>query len=169
MARTMLAGAELPQGLWGEAIHTAAHIRNVIPLERLNGKTPIELWTGKKPNVSYLRIIGSKAYTLENEKRSKFEKKSQELVLVGYAPKQKAYRVWQRGTRKVVVSRDVKIVEPEPKQQAVITTDKNQDGSLNDYKSDDEGQTDSTTSSDKTIKSTDNVNTRTRDKSKEIK
>jgi transposase InsO family protein len=87
MARTILAGAELPQGLWGEAVHTAAHICNRIPLNRLNGKTPIESWTGTKPNVSYLRIIGSKAFTLINEKRSKFEKKSQELVLVGYAPK----------------------------------------------------------------------------------
>lgn len=140
MAQTMLTGAELPQGLWDEAVHTAAHIRNLIPLERLNGKTPIELWTGKKPNVSYSRIISSKSYTLVNEKRSKFEKKSQQLVLVGYAPKQKAYRVWQRGTRKIIVSHDVKIIEPESKQQAIITTDKDQDGSLNDFKCNDEGQ-----------------------------
>jgi len=48
MARTLLAGAEWPQGLWGEAVHTAAHIRNLIPLNRLGGKTPIELWTGRK-------------------------------------------------------------------------------------------------------------------------
>jgi len=137
MARTMLAGAELPQGLWGEAVHTAAYIRYHIPLDRLNGKTPIELWTGTKPtNVSNLRIIGSKAFTLINEKKSKFEKKSQELVLVGYAPKQKAYRVWYRGTRKVIVSRDVIIVEPETKRQAVIveTVNDNQDETSHDFK-----------------------------------
>lgn len=125
----MLAVAELPQGLWGEAIHSAAHIRNLIPLERQNGKTPMELWTNKRPNISYLRVIGSKAYVLVNdhERQSKFEKKSQEMVLVGYASKQKAYRVWQRGTRKVIISRDVIIVEPKPKQQAVIVETLNED------------------------------------------
>lgn len=34
MARTLLAGGGLPQGLWREAVHSAAHIRNLIPLER---------------------------------------------------------------------------------------------------------------------------------------
>lgn len=33
MARTMLVGAKLSQGLWIEMVHTIAHIRNLIPLE----------------------------------------------------------------------------------------------------------------------------------------
>lgn len=145
----------MSQGLWGEAVHTAAHIRNLIPLERLNGKTPMELWTGKKPNVSYLHIIGSKAYTLVNEKRSKFEKKSQELVLVGYAAKQKAYRVWQRGTKKVIVSCDVIITESKSKQQAVImkTIDDDQDEHLEDSRDNIKSQSDSAASTSASIES----------------
>lgn len=38
MTRSMLAAAEVPRSLWPEAVRTAAHIRNRIPLE-LNGKT----------------------------------------------------------------------------------------------------------------------------------
>lgn len=88
----------------------------------------MELWTNKKPNISYLRIIGSKAYVLVNdhERQLRFEKKSQEMVLVGYASRQKAYYVWQRETRKVIISRDVIIVEPKPKQQAVIVETMNE-------------------------------------------
>lgn len=42
MARTILAAAELPLSLWGEASNTAALIRNFLPLDRLNGRTPWE-------------------------------------------------------------------------------------------------------------------------------
>lgn len=54
MARSMISGAGLPLNLWGEACKTAALIRNMLPLERLKGKTPAELWTGKKPNIDML-------------------------------------------------------------------------------------------------------------------
>jgi len=32
MARSMLAATNLPRNLWGEAVHTTAHIRNRVPL-----------------------------------------------------------------------------------------------------------------------------------------
>jgi len=105
----------------------------MLPLKRLKGKTPAELWTGKKPNVEMLRIYGSKAYVHINEQfRSKFESKSKQMILVGYEPKRKAYRLWLPGSNKVEISRDVIIVEPKTKQQAVLVpTDVNE---LNKYK-----------------------------------
>jgi len=112
-------------------------------LDRLDGKTPIELWIDRKPYVSYLRIIGSKAYTLINEKRSKFDKKRQESVLVDYASKQKAYRVWLRGTRKVIVNRDVKIVESKQQTVKIAGTDDERDDLMdNDSQSKDKRQSD---------------------------
>lgn len=85
----------------GRGVTTAAKIRNCIPLKRLNNKTPQEAFTGHKPNIEHLRIYGSKAYVLINEKkRSKFDKKSKEMRLIGYV--HKAYRLWQPGTRRVV-------------------------------------------------------------------
>jgi len=92
-------------------VTTAAKIRNCIPLKRLNNKTPQEAFTGHKPDIGHLRIYGSKAYALINEgKRSKFDPKSKEMRLVGYA--HKAYRLWQPNTRRVIIRRDVIIVEP---------------------------------------------------------
>lgn len=116
MARSMLAAANLPRSLWNEAVRTAAHIRNRVPLARLNGKTPFEAWTGEKPDVSHLHIFGSRAYMhIDETQRKKLENKSKEMVFVGYALGQKAYRLWERDTKRVVVSRDVIIVEPSPK------------------------------------------------------
>lgn len=121
MARSMLAGADLPLALWAEACKAAALIRNMLPLKRLNGITPAELWYGKKPNIEMLRIYGSKAYAHVNEQfRSKFEPKSKQMLLVGYEPKRKAYRLWSPGTNRVEVSRDVIIVEPTLKRQAIL-------------------------------------------------
>ncbi|KAJ3644147.1 hypothetical protein Zmor_026819 [Zophobas morio] len=116
MVRCQLASGNLPQGLWAEMIRNGAHIRNRIPRARLEGKTPYELWTGRKPDLSHLRKIGSTAYALIDEsKRSKFEKKSERLILVGYEFEQHAYRLWRPGTKVIIKSRDVKIVELPPK------------------------------------------------------
>lgn len=42
------------------------------------------------------------------------------MVLVGYEPGQKAYRLWECGTRKIVTAKDVEIVENAPKQTAIF-------------------------------------------------
>lgn len=120
MARTMLAAAELPLSLWGKASNTAALIRNFLPLDRLDGRTPWEVWCGTKPNVGFLRVFGSKAYALiEDQQRNKFAPKSEQLVLVGYEPQQKAYRLWQSGTKRIVIRRNVEIIEPACRQLVI--------------------------------------------------
>jgi len=62
MVRSMLRAANLPKSLWSKAVRMAAHIRNRVPFTRLNGKIPLEVWYGKKPNVSHLRIYKNHAY-----------------------------------------------------------------------------------------------------------
>lgn len=100
IARSMLTAEDLPLELWGEATRTAGHIRNRIPLDRLNDKTPYEVWTGCKPNVEHLRVYGSRAFMLLDEsKRTKMDKKCREIVLVGYEPESHAYCLWERDTR----------------------------------------------------------------------
>lgn len=97
--------------MWGEAVYTAAYLINRSPTRALKmNKTPAELWFGKVPDVSKLRIFGCKAYSwIPSQKRSKFDKKSKEHVMVGYAPN--GYRLWNQAERKIVVSRDVKFDE----------------------------------------------------------
>lgn len=112
MARTIRIAADLPEGLWAEMAETAAYIRNRVPLDRIGGKTPYEAWTGRKPDVEHLRIIGSTALAyIPGVYRKKLDPKAERLVLVGYEAGCKSYRLWKRGTKQVQVVRDVQIFE----------------------------------------------------------
>ena len=60
--RTMLVQSRLPHSFWAEALNTAVHVHNLSPSRVLGDKTPRELFTGKKPNVAYLRSFGCTAF-----------------------------------------------------------------------------------------------------------
>ena len=51
MVRSMISHSTLPESLWGEALKTAVYILNMVPT-KVTAKTPYELWTSKKPNLS---------------------------------------------------------------------------------------------------------------------
>ncbi|KAJ9545928.1 hypothetical protein OSB04_025635 [Centaurea solstitialis] len=57
MVRTMMCHSTLPISFRGHALETAAHILNRAPTKSVE-KTPYELWKGKKPNISFLKIWG---------------------------------------------------------------------------------------------------------------
>ena len=57
MVNSMLSYSGLSQGFWGEAMLTACYLLNRVPNKR-NKVTPYELWTKKKPNLNYLRVLG---------------------------------------------------------------------------------------------------------------
>jgi len=112
MARCMMLQANLPDSLWAEAINTAAYLRNRCATKSLNGITPFEAWTQRKPYVGFFRTIGSKTIALnKNRKGKKFQPKGEEYLLVGYSEESKAYRLWKPGTKTVIKARDVKFFE----------------------------------------------------------
>lgn len=107
-AKCMLFDADLTLKFWAEACGMAVYLMNRTPRMRLGDKTPEEMWTGKKPNVTYLKIFGSKVMVhVPKEKRTKWLTKSQEMIFVGYDSKKKGYRCYDKKTDKVIVSRDV--------------------------------------------------------------
>ena len=55
MVRSMMAHATLPTSFWGYALETAAVLINNAPSKAAE-KTPYEIWYGKSPNLSYLRV-----------------------------------------------------------------------------------------------------------------
>ncbi|KAJ0179561.1 hypothetical protein K1T71_005273 [Dendrolimus kikuchii] len=111
-ARCMLFDAKLKKPYWAEAVAAAAYIVNRSPSRTLNEVTPYEKWTGKKPNVSHLKIFGSKAMVhVPKEKRLKWDKKSQVLIFTGYCENTKGYRLHDPFTKKIVISRDVIFME----------------------------------------------------------
>ena len=62
VARAMLCDQGLPKFLWGEAANTAVYIQNRCPHSALDSKTPEEVFTSKKPDVSHFRIFGCPVY-----------------------------------------------------------------------------------------------------------
>ena len=62
MARSLLHHAGLETSFWAEALKTAVYIRNRSPTRALIGQTPYEAWHGTKPDLSHMRVFGSKAY-----------------------------------------------------------------------------------------------------------
>ena len=55
MVRSMMSNTTLPKIFWGHALETAALTINRVPSKSVE-KTPYELWFGKIPNMSYLKI-----------------------------------------------------------------------------------------------------------------
>jgi hypothetical protein len=71
-------------------------------------KTSYELLIGKKPNVSYFRVFGSKCFILiKGGRKSKFAPKVVEGFLLGYDPNTRAYIVFNKSTRLVEISCDI--------------------------------------------------------------
>jgi transposase InsO family protein len=108
MSRTMLDEYKTLDRFWAEAINTACYCTNRIYLHRILKKTSYEHLTGKKPNVSYFRVFGSKCFILIKRGRSsKFAPKAVEGFLLGYDSNTRAYRVFKKSTRLVEVSCDI--------------------------------------------------------------
>ena len=61
-AKAMLFDQGLPLFLWAEAYRNVVYIHNRFPHIALGRKTPEEVFTGTRPNVSDLRIFGSVCY-----------------------------------------------------------------------------------------------------------
>ncbi len=75
-------------------MNTTVYIKNRCPTKALDSKTPQEAWSGRKPDVSHLRIFGCKAFAhVPDKKRTKLESKSMPCVFLGYYEGTKAYRL----------------------------------------------------------------------------
>nr|AAV44188.1 putative polyprotein [Oryza sativa Japonica Group] len=107
-ARSMLDEYKTSDIFWAEAVSTACHAINRLYLHKILKKTSYELLSGKKPNVSYFRVFGSKCFILSKRPRSsKFSPKVDEGFLLGYESNAHAYRVFNKTSGIVEVTRDV--------------------------------------------------------------
>nr|GEY69538.1 hypothetical protein [Tanacetum cinerariifolium] len=89
-ARTMLADSLLPIPFCAEAVNTACYVQNMVLVTKPHNKTPYELLIGK------------------------FDGKADEGFLVGYSLNSKAFRVYNRRTKKVKENLHVNFLENKP-------------------------------------------------------
>ena len=111
MARTMRISSKLPLKFWAEAVNTAVYVRNRCPSRSLpKGSTPYTIWMGRKPSVNYFKVFGSQVwYKLDDA--AKFDQQAKKGIFLGYASDKKAYRIFDESCQKLIISRDVKVVE----------------------------------------------------------
>lgn len=73
-----------------------------MPHRALGNKSPEELFIGKKPEVSHLRIFGCPVYVhIPKEKRSKLDPSGKKGIFVGYSDSSKGFRVHILGLKKI--------------------------------------------------------------------
>ena len=108
MARSMLAEYKSPYNFWAEAISTTCHSANRLYLRKGLDKTPYEILTGNKPNISYFKVFGCKCfYLIKGVRLSKFHSKALEGIFVGYGAESRTYRIYDKTSGRVIESSSV--------------------------------------------------------------
>nr|GEU60217.1 hypothetical protein [Tanacetum cinerariifolium] len=102
-ARTMLIYAQAPLFLWAEAVATACFTQNRFIIRLRHGKSLYELLHSKLPDLSFFHVFGALCYaTNDSENLGKLKPKTDIGIFIGYAPTKKAFRIYNRRTRRIV-------------------------------------------------------------------
>ena len=95
----------LPMHLWVEAARTVVYVQNRISHSALGFKTPEEIFTGKKTEVSHLKIFDCPVYIhIPKEKRTKLDPSGKKGIFVGYCEVSKAFRIYISGFHHMEIS-----------------------------------------------------------------
>ncbi|GJU77370.1 putative ribonuclease H-like domain-containing protein, partial [Tanacetum coccineum] len=119
-ARTMLADAKLPITFWAEAVSTACYVQNKVLVNKSHNKTPYELFNGRSPAIGFLRPFGCHVMILNTlDNLGKFDAKGDEGYFVRYSLSSKAFRVFNKRTKKVEENLHVDFLENNPIKKGV--------------------------------------------------
>lgn len=107
-ARSMLKSKHVPSVFWAEAVKAAVYVLNRSSTRSVEGATPYERWTGRKPKFHHLRVFGSLVHVKTvGPHTKKLSDMSVPMVFFGYESGSKAYRAYDPKERKLHVSRDI--------------------------------------------------------------
>jgi hypothetical protein len=111
MVRSMMSLSDLPLSFWGYALETAGFTLNRVPSKSVV-KTPYEIWIGKSPSLSFLKIWGCEAF-VKRLQSDKLTPKSDKCIFVGYPKETLGYYFYNRSEGKVSVARNSVFLEKE--------------------------------------------------------
>ena len=112
VARVLRIQAGLPKTLANELVCTAARLLNITPTKSIDWRTPQEMVTGIRPDLSRLHVIGSRGFVLNKHlpRGDKLEDRTFEGFLIGYDASN-IFRVWLPNTNRVIRVRDVDFID----------------------------------------------------------
>src|SRR3954468_22300926 len=111
MVRSMMSLTDLPLSFWGYALETATFTLNRAPSKSVE-TTPYELWFGKKPKLSFLKVWGCEAY-VKKLQPEKLEPKAEKCVFIGYPKETIGYTFYHRSEGKIFVAKNGSFLEKE--------------------------------------------------------
>ncbi|GJU71000.1 retrovirus-related pol polyprotein from transposon TNT 1-94 [Tanacetum coccineum] len=86
-----------------KAVATACYTQNHFIVHLRHGKTPYELLHDKLPDLSFFHVFGALCYpTNDSENLGKLQPKADIGIFIGYAPTKKAFRIYNRRTRRII-------------------------------------------------------------------
>ena len=109
MVRSMMSLIGLPISFWGYALETAAFTFNRAPSKSVE-TTLYELWFGKKPKFSFLKVWGCDAY-VKKFHPDKLKTKSEKYVFIGYPKETIGYTFYNRSEGKIFVAKNGSFLE----------------------------------------------------------
>jgi hypothetical protein len=106
--KTMIHDQYLPMCLWAEATIAVVYVQNRLSHSALGFKTLEEMFTGKNPEVSHLKIFGCPMFIhIPKDKRNKLEPSRKKGIFMGYCEVSKAFRIYIPSHCHIEISRDV--------------------------------------------------------------
>ncbi|GJX03931.1 ribonuclease H-like domain-containing protein [Tanacetum coccineum] len=114
-ARTMLVDSKLPTTFWAEAVNTACYVLNRVLIIKPHNKTPYELIHGRPSLIEFMKPFGCPVTILNTRDHlGKFDGKANEGFFVRYFVVSKAMRVFNKRTRIVEETLNIRILENVP-------------------------------------------------------
>nr|GEW45810.1 integrase, catalytic region, zinc finger, CCHC-type, peptidase aspartic, catalytic [Tanacetum cinerariifolium] len=86
-----------------EVVATACYTKNRSLIHTRHHKTPYELVHNKKPDLTFFRVFGALCYpTNDSKDLGKLQPTADIGIFVGYAPRRKGYRIYNKRTRRIM-------------------------------------------------------------------
>ena len=109
IVQSMMSLTDLPLSFWGYAL--AAFTLNRAPNNSIE-MTPYELWFGKKPKLSFLKVWGCDAY-VKRLQPDKLEPKSEKCIFIEYPKEIVGYTFYHRSEGKIFIAENGSFLEKE--------------------------------------------------------
>jgi hypothetical protein len=104
MVRSMMSQTDLPLSFWSYAVETSTFTLSRVPTKSVE-RTPYEIWTKKRPRLSFLKVWGCETY-VKHLISDKLTPKSDKCLFMGYLRETKGYYFYNKDEGKVFVTRN---------------------------------------------------------------
>ncbi|GKB93337.1 ribonuclease H-like domain-containing protein, partial [Tanacetum coccineum] len=114
-ARTMLVDSKLPTTFWAEVVNTACYVLNRVLVIKPHNKTPYELIRGRPPLIYFMKPFRCPITILNTRDHvGMFDGKADEGYFIGYSVVSKAIRVFNKRTKIVEETLNIRFLENTP-------------------------------------------------------